>query len=299
MRSKVFQLALACLFVMPIGLQAQTHINSVLNNLVEKYGKKVQDYSSKNPINVSHNEEKDPTTLALKFKSDVYTIKQEIKNPKVLDNLMEAFDKDKAQAYSNYEGDRSSNLFIAGNTLIGQNYDHYRLLTFNDPQDKTFRYAYSLEWDDADENGNINARVIRDYRKHTTDNINKINKWNLMNDIFSQDSEISTKINKGLDNQITGATLNSNINHKDIENSGDWLAKFNTYKILIEKTSNDIASSYYVSSIYNLCKNDGDMLSSSEIAMVNETLNKLMKEVKDDVQKAMLNSCIELLKKKQ
>ena len=160
MKSVYYLVTAIALFLLPLGVTAQEHIENAFADFLKQKG---VTYSE------SHAKDSDPVTHQKRGMMDAYTFKAEKWNSSMLDNIRAAIRKDSDRAYQeNWETGCSEDYVAKQRNIlyndrdgvrIGFEYPNYIQLCFADGNDSNFRYAYVVEWDGEKGTG----RLIKTY----------------------------------------------------------------------------------------------------------------------------------------
>ncbi|MBQ5494959.1 MAG: hypothetical protein IIT76_07120 [Prevotella sp.] len=161
MKSKSLILT-AMLTALPSVLLAQQNIQKAFDELLNE---------NIVEIKTQHTLERDPETGKKKAQMDIYDF--EIANPTGISRIKDiqrAFDKDKETAYELRSGDHAGNNYptlavgdgrsqaVAVGRIKGSNYIYACFLDKDDPE-KSYRYAYALEWVEKDKKTQVRLAV--------------------------------------------------------------------------------------------------------------------------------------------
>ena len=237
----------------------------------------------------------------------------------VVNDMIRAFDADRAQAYSfvrHDAGDDKLSYAVYYNEddteLIGRDkHDNYLLLSTLDPEDESdsYRYCYVMEWKD-DNSGGTAGRIIKTYAPKPRASRLKLNQ--LLPGISANDLDgladslgILLKELPSLDSLKrlgTVGELQRLFGDGDYDEPGDdveWLTAFNHYRNAFKRAAERGSSSAtsYATSILKLCKRAGAVhLSDSERSLCRKTLKELQKSTRDKFDRGLLDEAINLLK---
>lgn len=75
----------------------------------------------------------------------------------------------------------------------------------------------------------------------------------------------------------------------------EWLSQFNAMKRLVHKVPNDIQTSYYISTIYDLCR-ASEQLDADTKKLVKSEIESMRAKVKDRMLKEVLANAAKNLK---
>ncbi len=195
----------ACLLAMvPILGQAQENIERMKGTIARTEG-----------VATTNETEKDPTTLNLRSSRETYgfTVKR---NTAIVQNALNAFDRDAAKAYSVYRGDNESLAagYSVGGVRIGKGYDHFVLECFADKDNPDRRYAYALEWNEA-KRGKIVGRLTKVYGKRPGSSVTVTTVTNTLPSMEDVQTKTKTRtkrafiVNGEMTNEKVGAIIES------------------------------------------------------------------------------------------
>jgi hypothetical protein len=301
MKSKSLILT-AMLTALPSVLLAQQNIqkafDALLNeNIVE--------------IKTQHTLERDPETGKKKAQMDIYDF--EIANPTGISRIKDiqrAFDKDKEAAYELRSGDHAGNNYptlavgdgrsqaVAVGRIKGSNYIYACFLDKDDPE-KSYRYAYALEWVEKDKKTQVRLAVTyattlqyRNNKRQTRTFIVNGEKVRVDGNSFSN----SFSLGNGFPFDNSSVFDSDSISFNRERSSEGWLSEFNTYKRLYQRNPDGSAANYYATYIYKLCKK-ADCLENEEKQLVATEIKRLKAKTKDEFIQQLFDMGIERLKK--
>jgi len=301
MKSKSLILT-AMLTALPSVLLAQQNIqkafDALLNeNIVE--------------IKTQHTLERDPETGKKKAQMDIYDF--EVANPTGISRIKDiqrAFDKDKETAYELRSGDHAGNNYptlavgdgrsqaVAVGRIKGSNYIYACFLDKDDPE-KSYRYAYALEWVEKDKKTQVRLAVTyattlqyRNNKRQTRTFIVNGEKVRVDGNSFSN----SFSLGNGFPFDNSSVFDSDSISFTRERSSEGWLSEFNTYKRLYQRNPDGSAANYYATYIYKLCKK-ADCLENEEKQLVATEIKRLKAKTKDEFIQQLFDMGIERLKK--
>ena len=301
MKSKSLILT-AMLTALPSVLLAQQNIqktfDALLNeNIVE--------------IKTQHTLERDPETGKKKAQMDIYDF--EVANPTGISrvrDIQRAFDKDKEAAYELRSGDHAGNNYptlavgdgrsqaVAVGRIKGSNYIYACFLDKDDPE-KSYRYAYALEWVEKDKKTQVRLAVTyattlqyRNNKRQTRTFIVNGEKVRVDGNSFSN----SFSLGNGFPFDNSSVFDSDSISFNRERSSEGWLSEFNTYKRLYQRNPDGSAANYYATYIYKLCKK-ADCLENEEKQLVATEIKRLKAKTKDEFIQQLFDMGIERLKK--
>lgn len=301
MKSKSLILT-AMLTALPSVLLAQQNIqkafDALLNeNIVE--------------IKTQHTLEREPETGKKKAQMDIYDF--EIANPTGISRIKDiqrAFDKDKETAYELRSGDHAGNNYptlavgdgrsqaVAVGRIKGSNYIYACFLDKDDPE-KSYRYAYALEWVEKDKKTQVRLAVTyattlqyRNNKRQTRTFIVNGEKVRVDGNSFSN----SFSLGNGFPFDNSSVFDSDSISFNRERSSEGWLSEFNTYKRLYQRNPDGSAANYYATYIYKLCKK-ADCLENEEKQLVATEIKRLKAKTKDEFIQQLFDMGIERLKK--
>ena len=301
MKSKSLILT-AMLTALPSVLLAQQNIkkafDALLNeNIVE--------------IKTQHTLERDPETGKKKAQMDIYDF--EVANPTGISRIKDiqrAFDKDKETAYELRSGDHAGNNYptlavgdgrsqaVAVGRIKGSNYIYACFLDKDDPE-KSYRYAYALEWVEKDKKTQVRLAVTyattlqyRNNKRQTRTFIVNGEKVRVDGNSFSN----SFSLGNGFPFDNSSVFDSDSISFNRERSSEGWLSEFNTYKRLYQRNPDGSAANYYATYIYKLCKK-ADCLENEEKQLVATEIKRLKAKTKDEFIQQLFDMGIERLKK--
>ena len=301
MKSKSLILT-AMLTALPSVLLAQQNIqkafDALLNeNIVE--------------IKTQHTLERDPETGKKKAQMDIYDF--EVANPTGISRIKDiqrAFDKDKETAYELRSGDHAGNNYptlavgdgrsqaVAVGRIKGSNYIYACFLDKDDPE-KSYRYAYALEWVEKDKKTQVRLAVTyattlqyRNNKRQTRTFIVNGEKVRVDGNSFSNSFSLGNGF--PFDNSSVFDSDSISVNRE--RSSEGWLSEFNTYKRLYQRNPDGSAANYYATYIYKLCKK-ADCLENEEKQLVATEIKRLKAKTKDEFIQQLFDMSIERLKK--
>ena len=301
MKSKSLILT-AMLTALPSVLLAQQNIqkafDALLNeNIVE--------------IKTQHTLERDPETGKKKAQMDIYDF--EVANPTGISRIRDiqrAFDKDKEAAYELRSGDHAGNNYptlavgdgrsqaVAVGRIKGSNYIYACFLDKDDPE-KSYRYAYALEWVEKDKKTQVRLAVTyattlqyRNNKRQTRTFIVNGEKVRVDGNSFSN----SFSLGNGFPFDNSSVFDSDSISFNRERSSEGWLSEFNTYKRQYQNNPDGAAANYYATYIYKLCKK-ADCLEDGEKQLVATEIKRLKAKTKDEFIQQLFDMGIERLKK--
>lgn len=265
-----------CLLLMPQVMLAQQNIKRAFENFINN--NRVQSKES-------HSKTRNPETNEIVGKMDSYTFTIKASDMKLIDELKSAIRRDSEKAYSeNWESAIAEDANYKRRTLmyndkegivIGLEYVNYVNVNFIDEANKDFRYAYAVEWNEPEKDV-VTGRIIISYARIPQFKNQQILK---------------------LDNSFDQFFSDYNINQKTKYNASHWLARFNVFRNNFMLKPNSNSAHGFVSQIYELCKN-ASCLDETEVKMVTEVLEEMLKQTSDKMLRGMLQASIENIKKK-
>ena len=265
-----------CLLLMPQVMLAQQNIKRAFENFINN--NRVQSKES-------HSNTRNPETNEIVGKMDSYTFTIKASDMKLIDELKSAIRRDSEKAYSeNWESAIAEDANYKRRTLmyndkegivIGLEYVNYVNVNFIDEANKDFRYAYAVEWNEPEKDV-VTGRIIISYAR-----IPQFKKRQILK----------------LDNSFDQFFSQNNINQKTKYNASHWLARFNVFRNNFILKPNSNSAHGFVSQIYELCKN-ASCLDETEVKMVTEVLEEMLKQTSDKMLRGMLQASIENIKKK-
>lgn len=265
-----------CLLLMPQVMLAQQNIKRAFENFINN--NRVQSKES-------HSKTRNPETNEIVGKMDSYTFTIKASDMKLIDELKSAIRRDSEKAYSeNWESAIAEDANYKRRTLmyndkegivLGLEYVNYVNVNFIDEANKDFRYAYAVEWNEP-EKDMVTGRIIISYAR-----IPKFKNQQILK----------------LDNSFDQFFSQNNINQKTKDNASHWLARFNVFRNNFILKPNSNSAHGFVSQIYELCKN-ASCLNETEVKMVTEVLEEMLKQTSDKMLRGMLQASIENIKKK-
>ena len=258
-------------------------------------------------IKTQHTLERDPETGKKKAQMDIYDF--EIANPtgiRRVRDIQRAFDKDKETAYELKSGDHAGNNYhtlavgdgrsqsVAVGRIKGSNYIYALFLDKDDPE-KSYRYAYALEWVEKDKKTQVRLAVTyattlqyRNSKRQTRTFIVNGEEVRVDGNSFSLSNGFPFGNSSVFDSDSTF------FNHE--RSSESWLSEFNTYKRLYQRNPDGSAANYYAAYIYKLCKK-ADSLEDGEKQLVATEIKRLKAKTKDEFIQQLFDMSIERLKK--
>lgn len=265
-----------CLLLMPQVMLAQQNIKRAFENFINN--NRVQSKES-------HSKTRNPETNEIVGKMDSYTFTIKASDMKLIDELKSAIRRDSEKAYSeNWESAIADDANYKRRTLmyndkegivLGLEYVNYVNVNFIDEANKDFRYAYAVEWNEPEKDV-VTGRIIISYAR-----IPQFKKQQILK----------------LDNSFDQFFSQNNINQKTKYNASHWLARFNVFRNNFILKPNSNSAHGFVSQIYELCKN-ASCLDETEVKMVTEVLEDMLKQTSDKMLRGMLQASIENIKKK-
>ena len=262
-------------------------------------------------IKTQHTLERDPETGKKKAQMDIYDF--EIANPTGISRIKDiqrAFDKDKETAYELRSGDHAGNNYptlavgdgrsqaVAVGRIKGSNYIYACFLDKDDPE-KSYRYAYALEWVEKDKKTQVRLAVTyattlqyRNSKRQTRTFIVNGEKVRVDGNSFSN----SFSLGNGFPFDNSSVFDSDSISFNRERSSEGWLSEFNTYKRLYQRNPDGSAANYYATYIYKLCKK-ADCLENEEKQLVATEIKRLKAKTKDEFIQQLFDMGIERLKK--
>ena len=262
-------------------------------------------------IKTQHTLERDPETGKKKAQMDIYDF--EVANPTGISRIKDiqrAFDKDKETAYELRSGDHAGNNYptlavgdgrsqgVAVGRIKGSNYIYALFLDKDDPE-KSYRYAYALEWVEKDKKTQVRLAVTyattlqyRNNKRQTRTFIVNGEKVRVDGNSFSN----SFSLGNGFPFDNSSVFDSDSISFNRERSSEGWLSEFNTYKRLYQRNPDGSAANYYATYIYKLCKK-ADCLENEEKQLVATEIKRLKAKTKDEFIQQLFDMGIERLKK--
>ena len=262
-------------------------------------------------IKTQHTLERDPETGKKKAQMDIYDF--EVANPTGISRIKDiqrAFDKDKETAYELRSGDHAGNNYptlavgdgrsqaVAVGRIKGSNYIYACFLDKDDPE-KSYRYAYALEWVEKDKKTQVRLAVTyattlqyRNNKRQTRTFIVNGEKVRVDGNSFSN----SFSLGNGFPFDNSSVFDSDSISFNRERSSEGWLSEFNTYKRLYQRNPDGSAANYYATYIYKLCKK-ADCLEDGEKQLVATEIKRLKAKTKDEFIQQLFDMGIERLKK--
>lgn len=262
-------------------------------------------------IKTQHTLEREPETGKKKAQMDIYDF--EIANPTGISRIKDiqrAFDKDKETAYELRSGDHAGNNYptlavgdgrsqaVAVGRIKGSNYIYACFLDKDDPE-KSYRYAYALEWVEKDKKTQVRLAVTyattlqyRNNKRQTRTFIVNGEKVRVDGNSFSN----SFSLGNGFPFDNSSVFDSDSISFNRERSSEGWLSEFNTYKRLYQRNPDGSAANYYATYIYKLCKK-ADCLENEEKQLVATEIKRLKAKTKDEFIQQLFDMGIERLKK--
>ena len=297
MKSKSLILT-AMLTALPSVLLAQQNIqkafDALLNeNIVE--------------IKTQHTLERDPETGKKKAQMDIYDF--EVANPTGISRIKDiqrAFDKDKETAYELRSGDHAGNNYptlavgdgrsqaVAVGRIKGSNYIYACFLDKDDPE-KSYRYAYALEWVEKDKKTQVRLAVTYATTLQYRNNKRQTRTFIVNGEKVRVDGN-SFSLGNGFPFDNSSVFDSDSISFNRERSSEGWLSEFNTYKRLYQRNPDGSAANYYATYIYKLCKK-ADCLENEEKQLVATEIKRLKAKTKDEFIQQLFDMGIERLKK--
>lgn len=288
-------LAATTLLFMPAGAMAQKHIQEAFDNFLNKHDVLKNEYRAEQDKN--------------KTKKDflkIYTFTLKAADKKDLEAIKKAFNKDADMAYqvtTLKKGTTLASYALRGpedtKAFVGEKYDNTMMQNFTDPNDSTRRYSYAMEWTDKEEGTTI-GQIISCYSLKP--NYRKTNYRLSFND-FERMGAKYIDVNKDVRKRYNADKIGNYFSKTERSNtyyeingvhklaselsSTEWLSNFNGMRDLVYRIPNGIQTSYYVSTIYDLCQNV-DQLDADTKKLVKNEVEKLRAKVKDKFLKNML-----------
>ena len=301
MKSKSLILT-AMLTALPSVLLAQQNIQKAFDELLNE---------NIVEIKTQHTLERDPETGKKKAQMDIYDF--EVANPTGISRIKDiqrAFDKDKETAYELRSGDHAGNNYptlavgdgrsqaVAVGRIKGSNYIYACFLDKDDPE-KSYRYAYALEWVEKDKKTQVRLAVTyattlqyRNNKRQTRTFIVNGEKVRVDGNSFSN----SFSLGNGFPFDNSSVFDSDSISFNRERSSEGWLSEFNTYKRLYQRNPDGSAANYYATYIYKLCKK-ADCLENEEKQLVATEIKRLKAKTKDEFIQQLFDMGIERLKK--
>ena len=252
-------------------------------------------------IKTQHTLERDPETGKKKAQMDIYDF--EIANPTGISRIKDiqrAFDKDKETAYELRSGDHAGNNYptLAVGDGRSQAVAVGCFLDKDDPE-KSYRYAYALEWVEKDKKTQVRLAVTyattlqyRNNKRQTRTFIVNGEKVRVDGNSFSN----SFSLGNGFPFDNSSVFDSDSISFNRERSSEGWLSEFNTYKRLYQRNPDGSAANYYATYIYKLCKK-ADCLENEEKQLVATEIKRLKAKTKDEFIQQLFDMGIERLKK--
>ena len=326
MKTKRFTAQLLILLMLPMGMQAQEHIEQAFRKFIRQT--KVSKFEIKG---------NEPGKKGFKSYQNTYTFSLPAASAADISTLCKAFETDEEQSYNtiritdgDHQGVASLTLANHSTLILGEKYDNLTLMCYADPNDSTMRYAYALEWNSL-KDGQLKGRIVTSYSRRPKDKRETTNEQilrfsfpsftsslgskdkqshvvqhidkaltekdvqNLRKRWNSKSREAMEKIQKKIREGGAYYVINDTLMAPDNMDSATWLAQFNAMKNLTERSPDSNTTPYKVSTLYDLCKHSG-ALDSDARAIVHKELLKLIEIVKDPFQKDLLRQSAENLK---
>ena len=284
MKSKQF-LAVSIMMLSLQTVHAQGHIKRAFNALITDTSTKVE---STNKLN------KDPGTGTKTGQLDVYEFTIPASHHNLIEDIKQAFDRDKEKAYSlssvstaNKRSYNYTSLAVGGEDsgypLGDMKNSRYIYALFLDPDDmsKTHRYAYAMEWCEGAKE--IVGKLIVTYattQKHRK-SIRQTRSIRVNGKEINIDGN-SFSFGSGFPFDSSSVFDSDSLFFNREKSSESWLSEFNTYKNLFLKKPDGNTATHYATYIYKLCKNAGK-LEPEEKKIVAQELAKLKHAAKDEL----------------
>lgn len=321
--------ALACLMMaaMPTASSAQTQLEKAFKQFIKENKVSTNEIKAKPAGKRKFDNYLSTYTFTLKGK-DTQRIQP------ILDAFSK--DEDEAynvirQTDGDHKGIASLTLTNYPMVIVGEKYDNSTLMCFADPADSTYRYAYAIEWDNdhGSSDNYMKGRLTTSYsvrptgrretrnetfghfsfpslyfdKKHRGTVYQNIGKLGSLEDINKAKKEFEKSTGwqlEQIDSLVRNGQTLYNIDGRfvspDEMYGPTWLSQFNSMRRLIEKHPNNNSTSYYVSTIYDLCKHAG-RLDADERKLVVDEINRLSQLVSDSFLKKMLAQSAENVRK--
>ena len=267
MKNKQF-LAASIMMLSLQTIQAQGYIKRAFNVLTTSDPAKVES---------THKLNKDPETGQKVGQLDVYEFTIPASHHDMIEDIEQAFDKDKEKAYS----------LSSGSNANKKTYNYITLAVGGD------EFGY---WHEGSKE--IVGKLIVTYA--TTQQYRKSRKQPRIITLSKQSgSGISINDNHFFDDSM-GYFFSSHGSDSIFTNrsisSESWLSQFSTFRNLFMNNPDGAAANYYASFIYKLCK-QADTLDEVERQIVIKELEKVRKITKDEFIQQMFDTSIERLRK--
>ena len=258
-------------------------------------------------IKTQHTLERDPETGKKKAQMDIYDF--EIANPTGISRIKDiqrAFDKDKETAYELRSGDHAGNNYptlavgdgrsqaVAVGRIKGSNYIYACFLDKDDPE-KSYRYAYALEWVEKDKKTQVRLAVTYATTLQYRNNKRQTRTFIVNGEKVRVDGN-SFSLGNGFPFDNSSVFDSDSISFNRERSSEGWLSEFNTYKRLYQRNPDGSAANYYATYIYKLCKK-ADCLENEEKQLVATEIKRLKAKTKDEFIQQLFDMGIERLKK--
>ncbi len=325
-KTTVIALATLLTTAVPIAASAQSHLEKAFRLFIKENKVNTNMMKGYNSRNGKYDKYLASYTFTLKGKD-----KQRIQP---LLDAFDKDESDAYSIIRQTDGDHNglASLTLVGHptVIVGEKYDNSTLMCFFAPTDSTFRYAYALEWDN-DRNpadGYVRGRLIMSYserpasrwekkgktfarysdpsiyfdKKHRGIVFQNFDRLGTLTDVERAEKQLEKYQNMDSD-KIDSLVQQSNtlyyIDGKYLPAgkmaAPTWLSQFNAMCRLIEKHPNTTATSYYVSTVYDLCKHSS-RLDSNECRLAIDEINRLSKRVNSTFSKKLLAKAAEMLK---
>ena len=286
------------LTALPSVMMAQQHIRQAFDALLDE---------GNIEIKTQHVLERNQETGRKEAQSDVYDLMVVSPSGKCcVSDILEAFDKDKENAYTVQSDDHSGTNYISlavgdglsrsvpiGN-IKGSKYIYACFLDQDDPEGK-YRYAYAMEWVDRKDKVQVRLAVTYATTQKYRQNKRPVKTITINGNEYKLDSPGHAFANGfWMDgNNVLGPDSLFFAKEKSAES---WLSEFNTYKNLFQENTGSPAANHYATSIYKLCKNAKSLDDEEKDLVANEIL-KLRKKTDDDFIQRLFDMSIERLRK--
>jgi len=279
-------LLLIGLALFPAMGSAQTHLKQAASNFIDD--RTMSEYFSNND---------DESGDGYYYKIRNFSIPKE--KTKMLDQLIEAYNKDSGQAYSYYKHKKGGSTQGYKSIAYGKDNDsrisfgtkadrNYRVMFFDDPKNEKKRTVYALTWYEHGEN--IDGWLYLIYG----DNPQKTKK----SDTFYDTVLNSDIVNYGEQADPTNSQI---VISDSIKTSEEFLSRFGNYRTLFNNFckfhKSEILQSSIVSKMLKLCKQSGHLLDADEKKIIINSIKDMQTTYcTDSYQKELLGLALKYLK---
>ncbi len=267
--------ALLCA-AMPTAMSAQENLKRAIDSFVNS--KELDGYIKKS--NSLENYDNDGVKTMSYYNS--YKFDMPKSKRKELDKVLDAFDKDKDQAYKVQTKDAGMDGSVLANVAYGEKLDksisfgtfkerNYRLMFVRDPKDSLRRYAYAIAWAEPEYDDNMYGTITEIYSpdpqlRGTASQGGQQQEG--MRRYMTLEPDGSISVTDRNDDLILETSIPSESN---IESSTDFIKRFTTLRTTylspnLSGQNQNVIKTALINKIVELCREHGKLLNDTERA---------------------------------